>query len=449
MSTSVLHRQMKKPLPEVASGSGAWLIDRDGRRYLDASSGAAVSCLGHGHRKVIEAIKTQLDRMAFAHSRFMTSEPAEELAEFLSDRAPGGAWRVVLLSGGSEAVEAALKLARQIHFERGDLERAHFIARRQSYHGGTLATMALAYNKMRRVPYEAVFDAGLLGGATHHIAPCYSYRDRREDESEEQYGLRAAARLEREIETLGADKVAAFVAETVVGSSLGAVPPAPGYFREIRRICDAHGVFMILDEVMCGIGRTGTLFACEQDGVIPDMIVIAKGLGAGYQPIGAALVREELASVIEKGSGVLAQGHTYMAHATAAAAALAVQKTIEDENLLDWVRRGGSQLMAALHDRLGQHAHVGDIRGRGFFIGVEIVEDRSDKTPFPRARGIAGRIKDAAMANGLICYPDGGTMDGTDGDHVLLAPPFVITGDELDLVVARLAASIDQAIGVG
>ncbi len=446
MPSHVLHRQMHAPLPVVASGDGAWLIDQDGQRYLDASGGAAVSCLGHSHPKVIEAIKAQLDDMAYAHSAFFTNRPAEQLAARLSDRAPGGAWRVAFLSGGTEANEAALKLARQIHLERGDEERTRFIARNQSYHGASLAMMALAGNKARRKPYEAIFGDGLFDGVMRHIPACYAYRGRREDETEAEYGLRSAAALEAEIQATGPGRVAAFVAETVVGATIGAVAAAPGYFEEVRRICDGHGVFLILDEVMCGMGRTGTLFACEQEGIVPDMIVVAKGLGAGYQPIGAILVREELAQSIETGSGLLRQGHTYMTHATACAGANAVLQTIDDEGLLAKVRSGGERLIGLFRDRLGQHANIGDIRGRGYFIGVELVADRETKQPFPRSLSLADRIKKCAMANGLVCYPSNGTSDGTDGDHVLIAPPFIISDAEHEQLTDRLSKSIEQAL---
>ena len=446
MTSRVLHRQLAHPLPTIAKGEGAWLVDSGGKRYLDASCGAAVSSVGHGHPRVIEAIKKQLDSMAYAHSGFFTNAPAEALAEWLCEHAPSGAWRVVFLSGGTEANEAAVKLTRQIQLERGETHRTHFIARNQSYHGASLAMMALAGNKARRKPYEAMFGDGLFSGVMSHIPPCFSYRERRDDESEETYGRRSAGYLEAEIERIGADRIAGFVAETVVGATLGAVPPAPGYFKEIRRICDKHGLFLILDEVMCGVGRTGTLFAFDQDGITPDMIVIAKGLGGGYQPIGAVLVREELARTIETGSGLLRQGHTYMAHATACAGALAVQRVIQDEGLLARVAGGGKRLMALLHERFGQHANVGDIRGRGYFIGLELVTDRGSKTPFPRSRGLADRIKKHAMTKGLICYPANGTADGTDGDHVLIAPPFIISDDDHARLVDRLSHSIDRAL---
>lgn len=441
MTSHILHRQMKSPYPVIAGGQGVYLVDTDGKRYLDGSGGAAVSCLGHGHPKVVKAIKRQLDRVAFAHSSFFTNEPAEQLAEWLCARAPGDFARVSFVGGGSEAMEAALKQARQIHVERGEPSRTRFIARRLSYHGATLGALAVGGHAQRRALYEP-----MLAGPYSHIEPAHAYRFRRDGETEQEYGLRAAKALEEEILRLGADTVAAFVAETVVGASLGVAAPPPGYFMEIRRICDKYGVLLILDEVMCGMGRTGALFAFEQEGVQPDLVTMAKGLGGGYQPIGAVLSRSGVADAIVSGSGALEHGHTYMAHAAACAGALAVQQVIEEEGLMPRVRERGDRLKARLEDMLGRSAHVGDIRGRGLFIGVELVRDRETKAPFPASLGLAAAIRKSAFRNGLVCYPSNGTADGTDGDHVLIAPPFIISADEIDLLAERLELSIGEAL---
>ncbi len=437
----VFPRQFNHAYPSAARGQGAYLFDTTGKAYLDASGGAAVSCLGHGHPKVIAAIKAQLDKMAFAHTAFFTNEPAEELAQFLTDRAPAGFGRAYFLSGGSEANETAMKLARQVHLERGHDEKHHYIARHQSYHGNTIGTLSLCGYPARREPFAPILMPNIS-----HIDPCYAYRHQHEGESLEDYGLRAAGELEKEILRVGPDKVAAFFAETVVGSTLGAVTAAPGYFKEIRRICDTYNVFMVLDEVMAGMGRTGHTFACLAEDVVPDMISVAKGLGGGYQPISALLVRDDLVETIEGGSGAFMHGHTYIGHATACSAALAVQKIIEDENLLERVNTIGAKLREALEQRLGDHPHVGDIRGRGMFFGVELVEDRTTKRPFARANAIAGRLKKIAQNNGLICYPDCGTMDGVDGDHIMLAPPFILPEEAIDELVDKLAMSIDQVL---
>jgi adenosylmethionine-8-amino-7-oxononanoate aminotransferase len=427
--------------PVAVGGEGCWLIDAEGRRYLDGSGGAAVSCLGHSNAAVRAALHDQVDRLAFAHTGFFTSEPAERLAGRLAAAAPEGIERVYLVSGGSEAMEAALKLARQYFVERGEPGRHRVIARRQSYHGNTLGALAAGGNEWRR----AAFAPLLAQGA--HIAPCYPYREAAPGEGAEAYGRRAADALEAEIARLGPESVMAFVAEPVVGATMGAVPAVPGYLARIREICDRHGVLLILDEVMCGMGRTGRLFACEEDGVAPDMIAVAKGLGAGYQPIGALLCTGAIYDAIARGSGFFQHGHTYMGHPLAAAAANAVLDEIEGRDLLTAVRERGARLDAALRARLGQHPHVGDIRGRGLFRGLELVADRETKAPFDPAAKVHAQVKRAAFEAGLICYPMGGTIDGRRGDHVLLAPPFVISEAEIDILVERLAGAVEAATG--
>ena len=436
----VFHRHTRSDLPVAVKGDGIYVVDSNGRRYLDASGGAAVSCLGHSHPAVIAAIKQQLDKIAYAHTGFFTNEPLEDLADVLIEKAPAGLDRVYFVSGGSEAVEAGLKLARQYAVERGQPQRRHVIARRQSYHGNTLGALAAGGNEWRRQQFRPLLIE------THHIAPCYAYRDQRPDESLEDYGLRVANELEEKIEELGSESVLAFVAEPVVGATAGAVPPVPGYFRRIREICDRHGVLLMLDEVMCGMGRTGTLYACEQDGIAPDLLTVAKGLGGGYQPIGALLVSGEVFATIRDGSGFFQHGHTYMGHPTACAAALAVQRVIRDDQLLDNVQNMGERLDAALHARLGDHPHVGDIRGRGLFRGIEIVANRDTREPFSPAQKIHAKIKQEAMTRGLMCYPMGGTIDGARGDHVLLAPPFIIDATQIDQVVELLAQTFDVVL---
>ena len=440
MPNHVFGRSTKGTLPTAVLGEGCYLIDAEGKRYLDGSGGAAVSCLGHSDAKVRAALHDQLDRFAFAHTGFLTSDPAEKLADRLVAEAPDGIDRVYLVSGGSEAMEAALKLARQYYLEIGQPKRHRVIARRQSYHGNTLGALATGGNEWRRAQFAPLLVE------TSHISPCYEYRGRRDDESVEAYGLRVADELEAEVQRLGAETVMAFVAEPVVGATAGAVPAVPGYLKRIREICDRHGILMILDEVMCGMGRTGHLFACSEDGVAPDMIAIAKGLGAGYQPIGALLCTGAIYDAIAKGSGFFQHGHTYMGHAMAAAAANAVLSRILDDGLLPQVRAQGAKLDAALRDRLGQHAHVGDIRGRGLFRGVELVADRESKAPFDPGRKLHAKIKANAFAEGLICYPMGGTIDGVTGDHVLLAPPFIISDSEIGELTDKLATAIDRAL---
>ena len=438
--TAVFQRQIHAELPAAAGGEGVYIVDSEGRRYLDASGAAAVSCLGHGDPDVIRAIKDQADKLAFAHTGFFTTEVAEELAGVLIDGAPEGIVSVYFVSGGSEAIEAALKMARQYFLEIGQAERRHFIARRQSYHGNTLGALSVGGNEMRRRP----FDPMLL--ETTHISPCYAYRGMRPEETEADYGSRVADELEAAIVELGPDTVAAFIAETVVGAPAGVVPPVPGYFRRIREICDRHGVLLILDEVMSGMGRTGTMHACEQEGIAPDLLCVAKGLGAGYQPIGATLVSGRVFETFRDGSGIFQHGHTYMGHPMACAAALAVQRAIGGRDLLANVKRQGRVLSDALEARFGNHPYVGDIRGRGLFWGVELVAERATKEPFDAGLKLHARIKAAAMERGLICYPGGGTADGTRGDHVLLAPPFIVEEGEVAEIVARLGEAIDAAL---
>jgi adenosylmethionine-8-amino-7-oxononanoate aminotransferase len=421
-------------------GEGLFLYDAGGKRYLDASGGAAVSCLGHGHPVVREAIKRQVDRLGYAHTGYFTNEPQELLADALIADAPRGLTRVFFVTGGSEATEAALKLARQYHFECGRLERKHFISRKFSYHGNTLGALSVSGHHARRETYLP-----LLADVSH-ISPCFAYRGKEDGETDEGYGARVANELEAAILRAGPATVAAFIAEPVVGATIGAVAAVPGYFRRIREICDRYQVLLILDEVMCGMGRTGTLHACEQEGIAPDLLLLAKGLGAGYQPIGAMMVSEKIYQAIAGGSGSFNHGHTYMGHAVGCAAALAVQQVIKDDDLLSNVQRQGLVLENLLQERFGSHPRVGDIRGRGLLRAVEVVEDRRSKKPYAAALKVHARIKQHAMAEGLICYPGGGTADGESGDHVLIAPPFNVSEPQIEEIVAKLASALDGAL---
>ena len=436
----VFPRNITAPPVKAVASEGCYIIDENGKRYLDGSGGAAVACLGHGDPEVIAAIKEQTEQMAFAHTGFFTSNPAEELAEFLIEHAPAGLDRVYFVSGGSEAVEAALKLARQYHLENGEPQREHVIARRQSYHGNTLGALATGGNQWRRRQFEPM----LMN--VSHISPCYEYVDRYDDETAHEYGERTAQELENEILRLGEDKVMAFVAEPVVGATMGAVPAVAGYFKRIREICDQYGVLLILDEVMCGMGRTGHLFACEADDIAPDILCIAKGLGAGYQPIGAMLCTGSIYETIGKGSGLFQHGHTYLGHPVACAASLTVVKAIRDRDLLNAVSKQSRKLFDALNAHLGQNPFVGDIRGRGLFVGVELVKDRGLKKPFDPSLRLAAQIKRKAFDHGLICYPMSGTRDGEFGDHILLAPPFTISDVQISELVEKTAKALSSVL---
>jgi len=437
--THILHRQTGRSYPIAAEARGVIIRDSAGSEYVDASSGAAVSCLGHSHPDVLAAMREQLDRLAYAHTSFFTTEAAEELADELVARAPEGIGHVFFVSGGSEAIEAALKLARQFFVELGASKRRYVIARRQSYHGITLGALAVGGRERQRKAFAPLLFE------THHVSPVFEYRERRADETSQAYGERLAEELDDKIEELGGENVMAFVAETVVGATLGAVPAVPGYFQRIREVCDRHGVLLILDEVMCGMGRTGTLHACEQEGITPDLIAIAKGLGGGYAPIGALLMQERIFDAVADGSGAFQHSHTYMGHPLACAAALAVQRVIHRDGLLANVRTQGGQLARRLKERFGNHPFVGDVRGRGLFQAVELVADRGSKAPFEPEHKLHARVKAEAMARGLMVYPMGGTVDGVRGDHVLLAPPFIIDAPIVDTIVERLGDAIDAA----
>jgi adenosylmethionine-8-amino-7-oxononanoate aminotransferase len=438
--THILHRSPNALMPVAVSGSGVEIVDGQGRRYLDASGGAAVSCLGHGHPEVLAAMRRQLEALAYAHTSFFTTEVAERLADRLIEDAPPGLSHVYLVSGGSEAIEAALKMARQYFVEIGEPQRRHVIARRQSYHGNTLGALAVGGNAWRRAQFEPLLIE------THHVDPCYAYRLQREGESDADYAARAAQALEDKIIEIGSDRVIAFVAETVVGATAGAVPPVADYFKQIRAICDRFGVLLILDEVMCGMGRTGTLHACEQESMAPDLMAVAKGLGGGYQPIGAVMLAQRIYEAFANGSGAFQHGHTYMGHPMAAAAALAVQDVIRRDGLLANVVGMGARLERRLKERFGQHPFVGDIRGRGLFWALELVSDRASKRPFDPAAKLYARIKREAMDRGLMVYPMGGTVDGVKGDHVMLAPPFIIEASQVDAIVDRLGISLEAAL---
>jgi adenosylmethionine-8-amino-7-oxononanoate aminotransferase len=331
-------------------------------------------------------------------------------------------------------------MARQYFVEKGETQRRHIIARRQSYHGNTLGALAAGGNEWRRAQFRPLLIE------THHIDPCYAYRLQDASESDAAYAARAAQALEDKIRELGPDQVIAFVAETVVGATLGAVPPVADYFERIRAICDRYGVLLILDEVMCGMGRTGTLHACEQEGIAPDLMTIAKGLGGGYQPVGAVLLSKQIFEAFSQGSGFFQHGHTYMGHPMAAAAGLAVQNIIRRDGLLANVVAMGGHLQRRLEERFANHHHVGDIRGRGLLRAVELVADRGSKQPFAPELKLNARIKREAMARGLLVYPMGGTIDGARGDHVLLAPPFIVNKGQVDVIVERLGDAVDAAV---
>jgi len=436
----ILHRQLRGNYPVAVSAQGCWITDSAGKKYLDASGGAAVSCLGHGHPDVLAAMHAQIDRIAYAHTSFFSTEVAEQLADTLIASAPEGFSHAYLVSGGSEAMEASLKLARQYFVEKGEPQRARFIARRNSYHGNTLGALAVGGNQWRRRQFAPLLID------VEHVSPTYAYRDQHEGESLQQYGERLAQELQATIERIGGENVIAFVAETVGGATSGALTAPPGYFKRVREICDSHGMLLILDEVMCGMGRTGSLHACEQEGIAPDLMAIAKGLGGGYQPIGAVLIGAGVVDAIGAGSGFFQHGHTYIGHPVACAAGLAVQQVLARDRLVEHCAQQGARLGVRLSEAFRDHPHVGDLRGRGLFQALELVADRASKQPFDPAVKLHAKVKKAAMEAGLLCYPMGGTIDGARGDHVLLAPPFIVSDDELGQLIERLALAVERAV---
>ncbi len=438
--TQLIHRNLRQTPPAAVCAFGMYVRDGEGKTYLDGSGGAAVSSLGHSHPDVLAAMQAQLKTTAYAHSGFFTTDVAEELAARLAADAPGDLNQVYLVSGGSEAIETSLKLARQYFVESGEPERRVFIARRQSYHGNTLGALALGGNEWRRKPFEPL----LMDVA--RVSPCYEYRERPAGQDVNQYTADLLAELEQKILDIGPKNVIGFCAEPVVGATLGAVPPTPGYFKGVRALCDKYGMLFIADEVMCGMGRTGTLYAIEQEGVVPDIVTLGKGLAAGYQPVGAVLVRDHIVERLRAGSGVFQHGHTYNAHPVAAAAALAVQKVIQRDCLLGAVTVRGATFRRMLRDAFGTHPNVGDIRGRGLFLGLELVQDRDTKRPFDPDLKLHAAVKQKAMDCGLMVYPMGGTIDGRRGDHILLAPPFIATEADLGQIVARLSDGLARAL---
>jgi adenosylmethionine-8-amino-7-oxononanoate aminotransferase len=439
-----MQRSSRHHLATIAGGDGIFLIDKQGNRYLDACGGAAVSCLGHSNQRVKQAIIDQVNEVAFAHTGFFTNTPQEQLAKHLLEHSYGDFSQVYFVSGGSEAIETSLKLARQYFLEIGKTKKSLFIARKQSYHGSTLGALAIGGNLWRRKPFDPLLVEG------HHISACNEYRDQRIDETRFEYGQRIANELETKILALGAENVAAFVAETVVGATAGCLTPPTGYFNRIREICDQYDVLLILDEIMCGMGRTGTLHACEQEGIQGDLQTIAKGIAAGYQALGAVLIADKIVQAIDRGSGFFQHGHTYIGHPTACAAGLATQLEIQERDLLSNVKKQGLNLNQSLHEAFNADAiladHVGDIRGRGLFIGIELVADKVSKQTFDPNLKLHAKIKKTALENYLMIYPMGGTIDGVRGDHILIAPPFILDDNNVAQITERLTSTLKSVI---
>ncbi|KAL4939997.1 hypothetical protein BDV06DRAFT_197609 [Aspergillus oleicola] len=446
MAPSVLHTKLTTEPPSITHSSGHYLYTSDGRAIFDASGGAAVACLGHNDPRVKKAIMEQLDKTAYVYSPFFTVPAAEEIASFLTKSTGGKMGKVFIVSSGTEAIEASLKMARQYYTELPEpqMQRTKFIARRQSYHGNTLGSLATGGHKARRAIYEPI-----LATNTSHVSPCYPYRDMENGETEEGYVARLAEELEDEFQRLGPETVCAFVAETMSGTTLGCVPAVTGYFKAVKQVCDRHGALLILDEVMSGMGRTGTLHAWEQEGVVPDLQTVAKGLGGGYAPIGALLVGSRVVDVLSKGTGSFVHSQTYQGHPVACATAVAVQRVVEEESLLANVKVQGEYLGQLLKERLGGHKNVGDVRGRGLFWALEFVKDKATKEPFPMSEGIAQKIHLTGLQkeHGISVIPGVGVADGKNGDIVQIAPTYNVSREDIEIIVEKVAGVITVVFG--
>ena len=435
----VLSRDLRYKPPTITHASGIYYYTECGRKIIDACGGSAVACLGHDNARVKAAVRQQMDRAPYCHSQFFTTAASEELASTVIDTTQGKMARMLTLGSGSEALEAALKLARQYYLELPEPQpqRQYFIAREPSYHGATLATLGVGGHLGRRAPFEP-----MLAGFTSKVSPCNTYRGLRKGETQQGYVARLAVELDDAFNKLPANSVCAFVVEPITGASTGTVPAAEGYLRACKEVCEKHGALLILDEVMCGMGRSGTMHAWQQDDVVPNIQVVGKAFGGGYIPISGVLIDHQISGVLEAGSGKFSHGQSFQAHPSACAAALEIQNIIREDNLLDNVRAMGDRLSQSLRDRIGSLPSVGDIRGRGLFWSVEFVSDKETKEPFPPGQNVGYSIHELAMQEpyNICLYPGKGSIDGVRGDHVLLAPPYNVTPAEVDIIVDRVAA---------
>ncbi len=426
-------------LPTIAYGKGTYVYDSNGKQYIDGSGGPAVFCVGHGNQEVNTAIKDQLDQIAHGYRYTFNSEPLEELQSIIARRCGGGLRHTSFVCGGSEAVEACLKISLQYQQAIGQTSRTRFIARQRSWHGNTLGALSVSHFRYRRQPFEG----SLL--ATSFVSAANQYRPP-DNVHPEDIASFCAAELEQEILAVGVENVCAFIFEPVVGAAGGAVPAPPGYAQAMREVCDKYGVLMIADEVMCGVGRTGNWRALQHEDVEPDLMSIAKGLGGGYLPLGAAVYHERLQERILENFGEILTGHTFAGHTTTCAAGVAVQRIIERDELVERVANKGPEFQLGLRQSLKAHPNVGDVRGRGYFVGVEFVQDRESKEPFDAELQTFAKIRDQAMANGLICYPSGGNVDGVRGDVAILAPPYNASDDELEEIISKFASTCHSVL---
>lgn len=434
---NVFYRNLKRQLKEVAYGEGIYLYDTEGNRYIDACSGSAVANLGHAHPRIIKAMTEQAQKVAFTHLSRWTSGPIKELADLIAKYAPGSLNKTYLISGGSEATESALKMARQYYLERdGKSSKYRIISRWKSYHGNTIGALSMTGDRRRKKYTPLLLDFP-------HVAPAYCYRCPFNKNVETCDAL-CAEDLERCIKMEGPDTIAAFIAEPVVGAASGALVPHPDYFKIIRQICDHYDILFIADEVMAGFGRTGVLFAIEDFGVVPDMVCVAKGMSAGYTPIGGVIATDEIYDTFKNGSGAFVHGHTYGGNPLSAAIAVEVVKTTIEDKIVENSRTVGEYLLNKMREKILPFWYVGDVRGKGLMQGVELVKDKNTKEPFPTALGLAEKLTVTLMKHGVVVYPGGGMADGENGDQFLLAPPLIITKDQVDDMVEKMVAGFAE-----
>ncbi|ODQ65974.1 PLP-dependent transferase [Nadsonia fulvescens var. elongata DSM 6958] len=437
---SLLHRSLHEKPILVDSAKGSYLYLSNEKRIIDGCGGAAVVSVGHSNEQVIADIHKQLQTVSYVHTLVYSTSPSEELANLILEGNPGGLCRAFFCSSGSEANESALKLSRQYFYEKGETQRVNYISRNLSFHGNCLGGMSLSGHVARRRPFEDIIPDNF-----HRVSAANSYRGKKEGESDEIYVSRLALELDAKFQELGSDTIIGFVAEPIVGASLGSMTAPGGYFKAMREVCDKYGALLIFDEVMCGSGRTGTFFAWEQENVVPDIVSIGKALGGGYGPVAGILIHQKIVNVLKKNSGCFNSGHTYQAHPISCAGALSVQKIIKKQNLLENVRKMGAKLGQMLHLELDDHPYVGDIRGRGLFWGIEFVNDKQTKEPFDPSLSFGNKVKDAIFNLGCAVYPGCGTVDGVKGDHILISPSFDITGEMIEEIVSIVKQGIVEA----
>ncbi|KAJ5682988.1 hypothetical protein N7462_006153 [Penicillium macrosclerotiorum] len=421
MASAVLHRDTHFFPMKAIGGKGSYIFLEDGTKFLDSTGGAAVSCLGHGNERITDAIKDQMNQISYCHSAFFGTQVTEDLASFLTESTGGKLSKLFVVSSVGSSIFLELPTPQP--------QRTRFIARLPSYHGATLGALGVGGHVLRRQPFGP-----LLSQNTSHVSPCYAYRGKKDGETDADYVARLATELEAEFQRVGPDNVCAFIAEPVVGAALGCVPAVPGYFPAMKAVCEKYGALLILDEIMSGMGRCGTLHAWEQEGVVPDIQTIGKGLGGGYAPVSGLLIADAIVQTMDKGTGQFRHGQTYQGHPISCAAALAVQKTIQEQSLLENVQKMGAYLEQRLRERFERHPYVGDIRGKGLFWGAT-------KEPFDTETRLSFHIQEKGLQPdyALSLYGCTGTVDGIRGDHVILAPPYIVSMEEIDIIVNTFA----------